>query len=99
METDNQAANMIMNETEEQKISRDIDMKFYWVHDRIRQNNFHILWEEGNENLVDYVTKHQPLWHHRTMQPRYLKAKTKKETKKTGKMEPEEGVMEISIPG
>ena len=29
---------------ERKKISRAIDMIFYWVRDRIRQNHFHIFW-------------------------------------------------------
>ena len=34
--TDNTAANSIVNGTTKQKISRAIDMRFYWVRDRIR---------------------------------------------------------------
>ena len=45
MATDNTSANSIVNGTEKQKISRAIDMRFYWVRDRIRQNYFHIFWE------------------------------------------------------
>ena len=33
--TDNTAANSIVNETAKQKRSRAIDMRFYWVRDRI----------------------------------------------------------------
>ena len=76
--TYNTAANSIVNGMAKQKISRAINMRFYWVRDIIRQNHFHIFWEEEKKNLVDYVTKHQPIWHHRTMRPRYVKA-TKKE--------------------
>ena len=54
--TDNTVANSIVNGTEKQKTSRAIDMIFYWVRDRFRQNNFHILWEEGKKNLAEYVT-------------------------------------------
>ena len=61
------------------KISRSIDMRFYWVRDRIRQNHFHIFYEEGRKKLADYVTKHHPIWQHITMRPRYLK-ETKKYT-------------------
>ena len=75
--TDNIATNSIVNGTAKQKRSRAIDMRFYWVRDRIRQNYFHIFWEEGKKNLADYVTKHHPIWHHRAMRPRYVKA-TKK---------------------
>ena len=51
--TDNTAANRIISGTEKQKISRAIDMKFYWVRYRIRQKHFYIFWEEGKENLAD----------------------------------------------
>ena len=75
--TYNTMANSIVNIIAKQKISRAIDMRFYWVRDIIGQNNFHIFWEEGRKNLADYVTKHDPIWHHRTMRPIYLKATTK----------------------
>ena len=41
-ETDTTAANSIVNKTAKQKISQDIEMRFYWVRDRIRQDYFHI---------------------------------------------------------
>ena len=53
----------------------------YWVRDRIRQNNFHIWWKEGNKNLAGYITKHHLIWNHRTMRPRYFKL-AKKYTEK-----------------
>ena len=77
VETDNTAENSIVSGMAK-KISRVIDMIFYWVRYRIRQNNFHILWEEGKKNLADHVTKHHPTCHHRTMRTRNLKA-TKKD--------------------
>ena len=75
--TNNKAAKSIVNGMSKQKISRAIDMIFYWVRDRIRKNHFHIFWEEVKKNLLYYVTKQHPIWHHRTMRPRYVK-----ETKK-----------------
>ena len=45
--TENTAAKIIINGTE--KKSRSIDMRFYWFRDRIKQNYFHILWEEGKK--------------------------------------------------
>ena len=77
--TDNTEANRIVNGTAKQKTSGAINMRFYWVRDRIQQIHFHILWEEGKKNLVDYVTKHHPIWHHIAIIPRYIKA-TKKDT-------------------
>ena len=58
--TYNKSENSIVNVTAKQKTSLAIDMKVYWARDRIRQNHFHILWEEGKKNLADYVTKKLP---------------------------------------
>ena len=80
--TDNTAANTIVNGTSKQKISSSIDMKFYWVRDRIIQNHFQILCEEVKKILMDYFTKHHPIWHHRNMRPIFLKP-TKKDIKKS----------------
>ena len=71
--TENTAASSISNGTEKTG-SIEIDMRFYWIRDKIIQNNFHIFWEEGKKNLSDYVTKHHPILHHIMMRPRYLKA-------------------------
>ena len=68
-------------EWQTKKRFREIDMRFYWVRDRIRQNHLHVFWEEGKKNLAGDVTKHHPKWHHRTMRPRYLKP-TKKDIEK-----------------
>ena len=54
--TDNIAKNSIVNGTA--KKSRAIDMRFYWVRDRIRKTHFYVFWEEGGKNLADYLTKH-----------------------------------------
>ena len=75
LETDNTAGNSIVNVTYKQKISILIYMRFYLLRGKIRENYFHIFWEEGKKNLENYFTKHHPIWYHRTMQPRYLKPK------------------------
>ena len=96
----NTATNSIINGTAKQKISRAIEMKFYWFRDIIQQNHFHILWEEGKKNIAGYVTKHHPIWYHRTIIPMYLKA-TKKdiEISKDRKLGLEEGMMKLPILG
>ena len=76
--TENTLANSIFNRTAKQKGSSAIDMRFYWVRYRIRQNHLHIFWKESKKNLAGCVTKHRPIWHHITMRPRYAKA-TKKD--------------------
>jgi hypothetical protein len=49
-----------------------MDMCFYWVRDRARQNHFLVYWKSGRENLGDYFTKHHPPAHHQTMRSTYL---------------------------
>ena len=35
-----------------------MDMRFYWVKDRVKQGQFHVYWGPGYQNLSDYFTKH-----------------------------------------
>jgi hypothetical protein len=46
-----------------------MDMRLYWVQDRIDQGQFHVFWAPGSENCGDYYTKDHPIHHHRTMRP------------------------------
>jgi hypothetical protein len=70
--TDNSAAEAVLNGTAKQRKSRAVDMRFYWVRDRIRQGHFHIFWEAGKINRADYYTKHHATSHHRQMRPLLL---------------------------
>ena len=47
----NTSDNIIVNGTAKQKISRVIDMRFYWIRNTIQPNRFHIIWEEGKKKL------------------------------------------------
>jgi hypothetical protein len=58
VQTDNACASGIANDTVKQKRSRAMDMRFYWVRDRVRQDHFHIFWAPGDINIADYYTKH-----------------------------------------
>ena len=42
--TESTASNSIVNRKAKQKISQSINMIFYWVRERIRQNHFHVFW-------------------------------------------------------
>ena len=42
-----------------------MDMRFYWVRDRVRQGHFLIHWRKGTDNLADYYTKHHSPSNHR----------------------------------
>ena len=68
----NSTAEGFANGTIKQKISKAIDMHFYWIQDRTQQRQFIIYWKPGSTNLGDYFTKHHSPAHHRIMQPTYL---------------------------
>lgn len=69
VETDNTTACGIMNRTVKQVRSKAIDMRFYWVRDRVDQGQFRIYWAPGSQNIADYFTKHHSPAHHRYMRP------------------------------
>jgi hypothetical protein len=69
LRTDNSTAYGILNETIKQKRSKSMDMKYYWLQDRVRQKQFDVYWRPGKENLGDYHTKHHPAQHHQYMRP------------------------------
>jgi hypothetical protein len=75
IKTDNSCAEGIANDTVKQKRSKAIDMRFYWLRDRVRQNQFKVYWRKGEHNHGDYFTKHHPTPHHRVMRPIYLHEK------------------------
>ena len=72
IQTDNQCAAGILNCTVKQKRSKAIDMRFYWLQDRIKQNQFTVNWAPGFLNMGDYFTKHHPPKHHHDIRPSYL---------------------------
>jgi hypothetical protein len=72
VQTDNSTACGIANDNIKQQRSRAIDMRFYWVRDRVKQNQFHIYWGPGKLNLADYYSKHHPPAHHQQMRSTYL---------------------------
>jgi hypothetical protein len=72
IQTDNKAAEGIINDTVKQRRSKAIDMRFYWLRDRVRQNQFHIFWRPGKSNHGDYWTKHHPDCVHVESRPVYF---------------------------
>jgi hypothetical protein len=85
MRTDNSTADGIMNKTVKQKQSKSMDMRFYWLQDRVEQGQFKKNWAPGKINLADYHSKVQPTLVHRTLRPIYLyeKDNSKKNSSKT----------------
>ena len=70
--TDNITAAGIANDDVKQKRSKAMDMRFYWVRDRVRQGQFIVYWRKGALNKADYHTKHHHVKHHREVRPTYL---------------------------
>ena len=70
--TDNSTATGIANDTVKQKRSKAMDMRYYWVRDRVRQEQFHVVWRKGKTNKGDYFSKHHPASHHQVVRPAYL---------------------------
>jgi hypothetical protein len=71
IQTDNSTATGIVNKTVKLKRSKAMDMRFYWVQDRIDQQQLKVYWAPGSLNLGDYVTKHHPAPHHAKMRRYY----------------------------
>ena len=72
IQTDNSTATGIVNDTVKQKRSKAIDMRYYWIRDRVCQGQFHIYWRKGLLNRADYFTKHHPTSHHQNIRSAYL---------------------------
>ena len=70
--TDNSTAVGIATETVKQKRSKAVDMRFYWLRDRVAQGQFLVCWHKGQKSRSDYFTKHHPAQHHRNVRPFYL---------------------------
>ncbi|NNE46316.1 MAG: hypothetical protein HKN37_06620, partial [Rhodothermales bacterium] len=72
LQTDNSTATGIANDTVRQRRSKAMDMRFYWIRDRVRQKQFHVYWRKGTLNRADYFTKHHPPSHHQDVRSTYL---------------------------
>jgi hypothetical protein len=49
-----------------------MDMRFYWIRDRVRQGQFIVYWRRGITNRADYFTKHHSDKHHKVTLPVYI---------------------------
>jgi hypothetical protein len=63
IQTGNSCAAGISSNTVNQRRSKAIDMRFYWIKDCVAQNMFAVHWRQGSDNLANYFTKHHPLAH------------------------------------
>jgi hypothetical protein len=72
VQVDNSTTNRFANKQIKQQRSKSMDMRFYWIQDRIAQKQFNVYWCPGPTNLADYFTKHHSLSHHRQERSTYL---------------------------
>ncbi len=57
---DNTSAIGIATDSIKQKRSKAVDMRFHWIRDRVRQNQFIVAYIPTQQNLADYFTKTLP---------------------------------------
>jgi hypothetical protein len=69
---DNATAIRITNNTIKQQRSRAMEMRYFWVGDKVAQDRYSLNWHPGQENLADYQSKHHPGAHHTAVRPYYL---------------------------
>ena len=64
---DNKVATAILKDEVSQRRSKAMDMRFYWLRDRVKQKQFYVHWKRGTTNIADYYTKHHSPNHHKIM--------------------------------
>jgi hypothetical protein len=74
METDNTTATGYSNGTIKQKRTKAMDMRFYWIKNRVKQGQFNVYGGPGFQILADYFTKHHSPAHHKRMRDIYIHA-------------------------
>ena len=60
--TDSSTIDVFFNANICQRRSRAIDLRFYWVREKVRQGKFLVYWMAGEHNLADYFTKHHLIY-------------------------------------
>ena len=69
---DNSTASRIANNSIQQRRLRSMDMRFYWVRDRVQQGRFIIYLKPDTQNRGDFYTKHHPPTHCRLRRKCYI---------------------------
>ena len=62
----------IASNTVKRQRSQSMEMRFFWVGDKVAQEMHDITWHPGMENLADYQSKHHIGLHHAEVRPYYL---------------------------
>lgn len=62
----------LCNDNLKQKHSKSMDLRFYWVKDRVKQKQYAVSWKSGKSNLADYHTKTHSENHTMQMRPLHV---------------------------
>jgi hypothetical protein len=68
---DNVTAIGIANNTVKRQHLQSMEMRYFWVCDKIAQDAYSVKWHPGQENLADYHNKHHLGPHHQAVCPWY----------------------------
>jgi hypothetical protein len=68
---DNTTAVSIANNTIKSQQSRSMETRYFLVCDKVAQDAYNVKWHPGQENLVDYQSKHHPGVHHTAVRSWY----------------------------
>ncbi len=62
----------IANNTVKRQRSQSMEVRYFWVCDKVAQDVYDLRWHPGQENLADYQSKHHIGVHHQAVCPWYL---------------------------
>jgi hypothetical protein len=65
----------ITNGTIKCQRSQSMEMRFFWIGDKVAQGMYKLSWHPGQEHLANYQSKHYIGLHHIAVQPWYLHMK------------------------
>jgi hypothetical protein len=71
----NAIAVSIANNTVKRKRSCSMEMRYFWVWDKVAQDAYDVKWHSDQENLADYQSKYHVRAHHQAACPWYLHEK------------------------
>jgi hypothetical protein len=69
---DNATALGISNNSVKRRRSHSMEMRYFWVCEKVAQDAYDVRWHPGQENLADYQSKHHTGTHHQAVRPWYL---------------------------
>jgi hypothetical protein len=76
IQVDNPTSEGFANSTMKQKRSKAMDMRWYWLRDRVRQGQLLVYFRPGKSNLAEPFTKHHTPAHIQEMIPKFVRTNT-----------------------